>query len=133
MRLTYRTARVLQGVQEHPGASNREIADSAGISDPGQVSKLLRRLERLGLLENHGLGHAQGEPNEWKLTPLGGQVAQRLSVLTRDRTGGCMTRLGRNHPNFLRPYGALSHTQPRGLCPLRLPFRRRHNDVPSTT
>ncbi len=85
MRLTYRTARVLQGVREHPGTSNREIADSAGISDPGQVSKLLRRLERLGLLENHGLGHAMGEPNEWKLTPLGGQVAQRLSVLTRDR------------------------------------------------
>ncbi len=85
MRLTYRTARVLQGVREHPGASNREIADSAGISDPGQVSKLLRRLERLGLLENHGLGHAQGEPNEWKLTPLGRQVAQRLSVIALDR------------------------------------------------
>jgi AcrR family transcriptional regulator len=86
MRLTYRTARVLQGVREHPGASNREIADHAGIGDPGQVSKLLRRLEGLGLLENHGLGHAQGEPNEWQLTSLGGQVAQRLSVLTRDRT-----------------------------------------------
>jgi AcrR family transcriptional regulator/DNA-binding MarR family transcriptional regulator len=85
MRLTYRTARVLKGAQEHPGASNREIADSAGISDPGQVSKLLRRLERLGLLENDGLGHAQGEPNEWKLTPLGRQVAQRLSVVTLDQ------------------------------------------------
>ncbi len=86
MRLTYRTARVLQGVQEHPGASNRAIADVAGIGDPGQVSKLLRRLEGLRLLENHGLGHAQGEPNAWKLTPLGGQVAQRLSVLTLDRS-----------------------------------------------
>jgi AcrR family transcriptional regulator/DNA-binding MarR family transcriptional regulator len=86
MRLTYRTARVLQGVREHPGASNREIANCAGISDPGQVSKLLRRLEGLGLLENHGLGHAQGERNEWKLTPLGGQVAQRLSVITGDRS-----------------------------------------------
>jgi AcrR family transcriptional regulator/DNA-binding MarR family transcriptional regulator len=86
MRLTYRTARVLEGVHEHPGGSNRQIADRAGITDPGQVSKLLRRLEGLGLLENHGLGHAQGEPNEWKLTPLGGQVAQRLRVLTLDRT-----------------------------------------------
>ncbi len=85
MRLTYRTARVLQGVQEHPGASNRRIADSAGISDPGQVSKLLRRLERLGLTVNTGGGHQTGEPNAWRLTPLGGQVAQRLSVLTRDR------------------------------------------------
>jgi AcrR family transcriptional regulator/DNA-binding MarR family transcriptional regulator len=86
MRLTYRTARVLQCIAELPGASNREVAESAGITDPGQISKLLRRLERLGLLENHGLGHSQGEPNEWKLTPLGGEVAERLSVLTRDRT-----------------------------------------------
>ncbi len=85
MRLTYRTARVLEGVREHPGGSNREIADSAGITDPGQVSKLLRRLEGLGLLENHGLGHSQGEPNEWKLTPLGDDVAERLRVLICDR------------------------------------------------
>jgi AcrR family transcriptional regulator len=85
MRLTYRTARVLEGVREHPGGSNRQVADSAGITDPGQVSKLLRRLERIGLLENHGLGHCQGEPNAWKLTPLGGQVARRISVLACDR------------------------------------------------
>jgi hypothetical protein len=85
MRLTYRTARVLEGVREHPGGSNRQVADSAGITDPGQVSKLLRRLERLGLLENHGRGHSQGEPNAWKLTLLGGQVARRLSVLAYDR------------------------------------------------
>jgi AcrR family transcriptional regulator len=86
MRLTYRTARVLQGVREYPGASNREIADSAGIADPGQVSKLLRRLEGLGLTVNTGGGHLSGEPNAWALTPLGDQVAQRLSVLTRDQS-----------------------------------------------
>ena len=85
MRLTYRTARVLEGARENPGASNRRIADHAGITDPGQVSKLLRRLERLGLLENEGLGHAQGEPNKWQLTSLGRQVAQRLSVVALDR------------------------------------------------
>ena len=27
MRLTYRTARVLQALAEHPGQSNREVAD----------------------------------------------------------------------------------------------------------
>jgi len=52
MRLTYRTARVLEGIAEHPGASNREAGTYAGIPDPGQVSKLLARLERLGLLAN---------------------------------------------------------------------------------
>jgi AcrR family transcriptional regulator len=85
MRLTYRTARVLEGVQKHPGGSNRQIADSAGIADPGQISKLLRRLEGLDLTVNTGGGHLSGEPNAWKLTPLGGQVAQRLRVLTLDR------------------------------------------------
>ena len=85
MRLTYRTARVLECVAERPGASNRTIADSAGISDPGQISKLLRRLERLGLVVNTGGGHLSGEPNAWELTRLGGEVAQRLSVVTLDR------------------------------------------------
>jgi AcrR family transcriptional regulator len=85
MRLTYRTARVLEGLHEHPGASNRQVADHAGITDPGQVSKLLRRLERLGLLENQGLGHAQGEPNEWRLTVKGALVAQSIRMYDPDR------------------------------------------------
>ncbi len=80
MRLTYRTARVLEGVQEHPGASNRRVADHAGIADPGQVSKLLRRLEQLELLENRGGGHAQGEPNAWSLTNKGALVAQSIRI-----------------------------------------------------
>ncbi len=85
MRLTYRTARVLQCIAERPGASNRMVAERAGVSDPGQISKLLRRLERLGLSVNTGGGHQSGEPNAWALTSLGEQVAQRLSVLTLDR------------------------------------------------
>ena len=52
MRLTYRTARVLECIGEQPLASNRLIADRAGIADPGQISKLLRRLERPGLVVN---------------------------------------------------------------------------------
>ncbi len=83
MRLTYRTARVLECVAECPGASNRMVADRAGISDPGQISKLLRRLERLGLVATTGGGHLSGEPNAWMLTPLGSQVAQRLHIATR--------------------------------------------------
>jgi AcrR family transcriptional regulator len=89
MRLTYRTARVLECIAElggrGPGPSNRVVADSSGVSDPGQISKLLRRLERLGLAVNTGGGHQSGEPNAWQLTPLGAKVARRLSVLTRDR------------------------------------------------
>jgi AcrR family transcriptional regulator len=86
MRLTYRTAKVLQCIAELPGASNRAVAESAGVTDPGQISKLLRRLEGLGLAVNTGGGHQSGEPNAWGLTPLGDQVAQRLGVLVHNRT-----------------------------------------------
>ncbi len=82
MRVTYRTAKVLQGIAERPGISNRQIADYAGIHDQGQISKLLARLERLGLTANGGEGRVKGEPNAWSLTALGEQVAQRVSPST---------------------------------------------------
>jgi AcrR family transcriptional regulator len=78
MRVTYRTARVLEGFLEMPGASNRQIAEHAEIPDPGQISKLLRRLQRLGLIANFSGGHALGEPNAWRLTAHGEQVARSI-------------------------------------------------------
>jgi AcrR family transcriptional regulator len=80
MRLTYRTARVLEGVAEHPGASNRQVSEYGGIEDQGQVSKLLRRLASLGLLSNAGPGHLKGEPNAWTLTAKGERVVQGLRI-----------------------------------------------------
>ena len=80
MRLTHRTARVLDGVATNPGVSNRMVADHAGISDQGQVSKLLARLEKLGLLVNNGEGQAKGEPNAWCLTDLGDEVVRGLNL-----------------------------------------------------
>jgi AcrR family transcriptional regulator len=80
MRLTYRTARVLEAISENPGVSNRVVADGAGIYDQGQVSKLLARLERLGLVENTGAGQAKGEPNAWRMTVLGERVAEQLAL-----------------------------------------------------
>jgi AcrR family transcriptional regulator len=74
MRLTYRTVRVLTAIREHPGASNREVADGAGIADQGQISKLLSRLERLDLIENVDHAQSKGAPNEWCLTDRGERV-----------------------------------------------------------
>jgi AcrR family transcriptional regulator len=74
MRLTYRTVRVLTFIGEHPNASNREIAEGSGISDQGQISKLLTRLERLQLVRNTGDGQVRGASNAWQLTERGAQV-----------------------------------------------------------
>jgi AcrR family transcriptional regulator len=74
MRLTYRTVRVLVVIGEHPGASNREIAERSGVSDQGQISKLLARLARLELVENTGDGQEKGGSNAWHLTPRGARV-----------------------------------------------------------
>jgi DNA-binding MarR family transcriptional regulator len=82
MRLTYRTVRVLIAISAHPAASNRKIADTAGISDQGQISKLLLRLHNLGLIHNEGDGPAKGEPNAWQLTPKGQEVEQAIREQT---------------------------------------------------
>lgn len=76
MRLTYRTVRVLSAIRERPKASNREVADGAGIVDQGQISKLLARLEGLGLIENVDRVQGKGAPNEWRLTDRGRRVEQ---------------------------------------------------------
>jgi AcrR family transcriptional regulator len=80
MRLTYRTLQVLAVIATAPGASNRQVADGAGIHDQGQISKLLTRLERLELIHNDGAGQAQGEPNAWTLTPKGTEIQQALTT-----------------------------------------------------
>jgi AcrR family transcriptional regulator len=76
MRLTYRTVRVLLSIAATPGASNREVGAAAGIDDQGQISKLLSRLERLGLITNSGAGQVRGAPNAWGLTKRGVEVEQ---------------------------------------------------------
>jgi AcrR family transcriptional regulator len=73
MRLTYRTVRCLLFIGEHPGSSNREIAEGAEVPDEGQTSKLLGRLDRLGLIANTR-AHGPGYPNYWTLTAHGEQV-----------------------------------------------------------
>ena len=77
-RLPHRTTLVLRAIARSPRSSNRQIAELAGLSDEGQTSKLLGRLRDRGLIENVGLGHAWGEPNEWLLTAHGQQLVSRI-------------------------------------------------------
>ncbi len=80
MRLTYRTLRVLSAIASQPGASNRQVGETAGVHDQGQISKLLARLERLGLIQNAGQGQPRGEPNAWGLTARGFEVQAALGT-----------------------------------------------------
>ena len=83
MRLTYRTLRVLECLAAHPGASNRQVGVDAGVPDQGQISKLLSRLERLGLVDNVGAS-AAGSANAWRLTERGRAVHRAIK---EPRTG----------------------------------------------
>jgi AcrR family transcriptional regulator/DNA-binding MarR family transcriptional regulator len=87
MRLTYRTVRVLVAIASNPGASNRQIADAAGVVDQGQISKLLARLEHLGLICNRGMGSTRGEPNAWSLTPRGEEIERTIREQTTPAEG----------------------------------------------
>ncbi len=79
-RLTYRTARVLSAIADYPGASNREVAERAGVVDQGQISKLLARLESRELIAKIGEGRTRGAPNSWRLTERGESLMASESV-----------------------------------------------------
>jgi DNA-binding MarR family transcriptional regulator len=80
MRLTYRTVRVLLAVAAQPGDSNRGVAARAGVGDQGQISKLLARLEKLGLVLNKSKVPGTGAPNAWVLTKQGEEVHVALAA-----------------------------------------------------
>jgi AcrR family transcriptional regulator/DNA-binding MarR family transcriptional regulator len=85
MRVTCRTLHVLMAIKQRPGSNNRAIADAAGGMDPGQISKLLRRLSGLDLIENRRDVEATSQANVWWLTTLGRQVEQANGLLAAER------------------------------------------------
>jgi AcrR family transcriptional regulator/DNA-binding MarR family transcriptional regulator len=88
MRLTYRTMSVLSAIAVQPRLSNRAIGIRAGVTDQGQISKLLGRLAQLGLIVNRGRGHASGASNAWELTARGRKIertVRRASLGAGDR------------------------------------------------
>ena len=70
----------LLAIAANPGASNREIADVSGVADQGQISKLLRRLEHLGLIHNAG-APVKGEADAWRLTSKGHQLQETFDQI----------------------------------------------------
>jgi AcrR family transcriptional regulator/DNA-binding PadR family transcriptional regulator len=88
-RLTVRTQAVLAAVGElgrwGPRPSNREVAERAGISDQGQISRLMMRLVEQGLVKDTGSG-GPGAPKAWRLTPEGEAIVQANPLPRRHAT-----------------------------------------------
>jgi AcrR family transcriptional regulator len=77
IRLTYRTALVLSSIARSPGSSSRQVADASGITDPGQISRLLNRLRTSGLIQDEGIGGpTKGMARAWTLTERGQGILQ---------------------------------------------------------
>ncbi len=78
LRASYRTARVLAAIAERPASPSQLIARAAGIRDPGQISKLARRLQRDGLIKNTAQLEYPNAPKAWVLTRAGTRYYSQL-------------------------------------------------------
>ncbi|HWX98121.1 MAG TPA: MarR family winged helix-turn-helix transcriptional regulator [Solirubrobacteraceae bacterium] len=61
----------------HSNASNRDISSAIGMSDQAQTSRMLSRMEDLGLIHNRA-PYNHGAPNCWRLTADGRGLVQTL-------------------------------------------------------
>jgi AcrR family transcriptional regulator len=98
--VTYRTLRVLSAIGELApaqagrvgGPSNREVAARAGVADEGNISRMLARLEGLGLVERDGVParpqRPRGEANAWRLTERGEEVRTAVKRPGREAERG---------------------------------------------
>ncbi len=75
LRLTNRTAQLLETIAAHPGMSSSAIASTVGIVDQGQISKLLARLRENELIEDTS---AQRTSRAWRLTRAGWDLVKDL-------------------------------------------------------
>jgi len=72
-RLNHRAVWALRAIGAEPGLSNEQIALRVGIKGRGDISSLLARLVRFGLIESTGGG---GRPHVWRLTATGSELDQ---------------------------------------------------------
>ena len=77
-RLNPRAASVMMVIADEPGLNNIEVARRAGVTDDGHCSRLLARLQRLGLIETTGDPHRRFAPKAWRLTLSGEQLQEAI-------------------------------------------------------
>ena len=108
-RISERAFKVLAVIAERNAGgsspSNRELADATEIQHPAQVSKLLKQLTRLGLVENTGAARLTGKPYAWRLTAKGTELLRELQGaggrrVTVRRGLNAISLRGRGLPRF---------------------------------
>ncbi|MGH2863715.1 MAG: hypothetical protein ACRDJX_00540 [Solirubrobacteraceae bacterium] len=62
---------LLRAIRQCPGASNRKVAEAAGVPNDSKISAQLRRLQREGLIRNVTVLYGRGQANAWVLTEAG--------------------------------------------------------------
>jgi AcrR family transcriptional regulator/DNA-binding MarR family transcriptional regulator len=72
-RLTVRTQMALAAVAGRPGLNNREVSEIIGLSDQGQISRMMKRLSEQDLVENTQ-AHTKRLARAWRLTRQGEAV-----------------------------------------------------------
>jgi AcrR family transcriptional regulator/DNA-binding MarR family transcriptional regulator len=72
-RLTLRTQMALVAVAGCPGVNNREVSEIIGLSDQGQISRMMKRLQEQGLVENTQ-NNSKRLARAWRLTADGEAV-----------------------------------------------------------
>jgi AcrR family transcriptional regulator len=95
-RLTARTQMALVAVAGQPGLNNREVSELIGLSDQGQISRMMRRLAEQGLVEDTQ-AHTKHLARAWRLTADGQALVDthQAEPLVKDQhSAGTTGKLG---------------------------------------
>jgi AcrR family transcriptional regulator/DNA-binding MarR family transcriptional regulator len=83
-RLTVRTQMALAAVAGRPGLSNLEVSEVIGVADQSQISRMMKRLQDQGLVEN-AQAHTKRQARAWRLTADGEAVVDAHPPLKQAR------------------------------------------------
>jgi DNA-binding MarR family transcriptional regulator len=90
--LTARQCSILRMLAEQQGARLSDLAQSAGIT-PSAMTRVLERLEKLGLVRRVRGSHEDGRAAAVEITAEGRKVRQRIDRLMRDRTSAIVNAI----------------------------------------
>jgi DNA-binding MarR family transcriptional regulator len=98
VRLNPRAIAVLKALASEPGLSNSDVAERVGIKAKSNISNVLARLARLGLVENAAGPPALFTSNVWQLTARGKEIA--AAILKENPDAG---RSAKHETSYGRP------------------------------